>query len=86
MGPAGGRNDATEVQALKAGVFERQNIIVDSAKRTIRTMLHSLIESLDDIRFEVIATRISIHNRLPLVFRELVIGKAQHVHLDARSD
>jgi hypothetical protein len=84
--PTGARNDAAEVYAFEVGVFERKNIVVDGPKRTIWTMLHSLIEGLDDIRLEVIAAWMGVHDSPPLRFRELVVRKAQHIHLDARSN
>jgi hypothetical protein len=78
--------DAAEVRALKAAVFERQNVIVDGTERTVRAMLHPVIERLDDIILEVGATWVRREYRFALSVSEPIIGDAEHVHLDAGGD
>src|SRR3977135_4008182 len=84
--PGGVEYDAAEVGGLEAPVLEGQYVIVDGAERTVRAMLHPIIEGLDDIVFEVVATRVRCDHRFALGVGELLIGDPEHVHLDTRGD
>jgi hypothetical protein len=64
-------------------VLGGQHVIVDGAERTVRTMLHPIVEGLDDIVLEVIAARVRRDHRFALGVSKLLIGDPQHVHLDA---
>jgi cytochrome c peroxidase len=84
--PVGPKDHFAKVGALEAGILERQHIIVDRTEGTVRPMLHTLVEGVDNAVLKVGAARMSRDNSLPLLGRELSIGDSKNIHIDTRGD
>src|SRR3546814_19611747 len=76
----GAQDEAAEVPALKVRFLERKNVIIEGAKCAVGPMLHPLIERLDDLMPEVVATWIGGNHRLALFIRKVVIAAAHYIH------
>ena len=66
--PGGVQDDLAEIGALELRIFVCQHVIVHGAKGAIRPMLHTVIEGVDNVLFEVIAAGMGGHHAKPLLF------------------
>src|SRR5258708_31302269 len=83
-GPGGGADHAAEILRLERRVLVGEHVRIDRAKGGLGPAPHPIVEGLDDLLLEVARTRVSVDHGPALVVRELVIGDAHYVHLDAR--
>jgi hypothetical protein len=82
-GPGGGADQAAEILRLERRVLVGEHVRIDRAKGGLGPVPHPIVEGLDDLLLEVARTRVSVDHGPALVVRELVIGDAHDVHLDA---
>src|SRR5258708_34150080 len=81
--PMGAADHAAEILRLERRVLVREHVRIDRAKGGLGPVPHPIIEGLDDLLLEVARTRVSVDHGPALVVRELAIGDAHYVHLDA---
>src|SRR5258708_38266498 len=82
-GPGGGADHAAEILRLERRVLVGKHVRIDRAKGGLGPVPHPIVEGLDDLLLEVARTRVSVDHGLAVVVRELVIGDARYVDLDA---
>jgi hypothetical protein len=81
--PAQAEAHAAEVVRLERRVLVSEHVRIDCAKGGLGPVPHPIVEGLDDLLLEAARTRMSVDDGPALLVRELVIGDAHYVHLDA---
>ncbi len=81
--PCRSEDQAAEVQASVARVLQGEDVGLHVAEGGLRLAERAFRERGNDAFLEVCLARVREHHGVALVARELVVGQAQHVHLDA---
>ncbi len=66
---------------VKVRFLVGEDIGLDVAERRRRLVLDAVIECLDNVFLEVLATRVRLHHRLALGGVVLIVSRSEHVHL-----
>src|ERR1700734_3001062 len=64
------QNDVADVPTLESRVLERNEVVVEGAKRRRGTILQALVEGVDNAPLEAVVARIGRNHRLTLFVRE----------------
>src|SRR5947208_14548459 len=77
--PGGPADDIAEIRPVKMRILIREDVGLDVAEGRIRLVLDALVESLDDVFFEVLRTRMGLHDRLALDVAVFAISQPEDV-------
>jgi hypothetical protein len=75
-----------EVAAMEVWLLVGDHVRFDVAERRVGLVLDTVVEGLDDVLLESRRAREGGDDRFTFNIRIFRIGKAEHVHLDARCD